>query len=80
MAVYPNQTPNLGNLNFEDIKESLKSYLKNQDSLRDFNFEGSVMQTILNALAYNTYYYAFYANMVSNETYLDSAQRVDSIV
>ena len=80
MVAYPNQTPTLGNLNFEDIKESLKSYLKNQDSLRDFNFEGSVMQTILNALAYNTYYYAFYANMVSNETFLDSAQRIDSIV
>ena len=77
---YPNQTPQLGNLNFEDIKDSLKSYLKNQDTLRDFNFEGSVMQTILNVLAYNTYYYAFYANMVSNEIYLDSAQRLDSIV
>jgi len=80
MVAYPNQTPNLGSLNFEEIKESLKNYLKNQDNLRDFNFEGSVMQTILNALAYNTYYYAFYANMVANETFLDSAQRIDSII
>jgi hypothetical protein len=80
MVAYPNQTPTLGSLNFEEIKESLKNYLKNQDNLRDFNFEGSVMQTILNALAYNTYYYAFYANMVANETFLDSAQRIDSII
>lgn len=80
MASYPVKTPDLGNLNFQDIKDSLKSYLQGQDTLRDFNFEGSVMQTILNVLAYNTYYYAFYANMVSNEVYLDSAQRVDSIV
>jgi len=80
MPSFPNQTPNLGNLNFDDIKDSLKNYLKNQDTLRDFNFEGSVMQTILNVLAYNTYYYAFYANMISNEVYLDSAQRLDSII
>ena len=38
------------------------------------------MQTLLNVLAYNTYYYAFYATMVSNEVYLDSAQRTDSVV
>lgn len=80
MPAYPNQTPDLGKLNFNEIKDSLKNYLKNQDSLKDFNFEGSVMQTLLNVLAYNTYYYAFYANMVSNEVYLDSAQRTDSVV
>lgn len=80
MPAYPNQTPDLGKLNFNEIKDSLKNYLKNQDSLKDFNFEGSIMQTLLNVLAYNTYYYAFYANMVSNEVYLDSAQRTDSVV
>lgn len=80
MPAYPNQTPDLGKLNFNEIKDSLKNYLKNQDSLKDFNFEGSIMQTMLNVLAYNTYYYAFYANMVSNEVYLDSAQRTDSVV
>jgi len=80
MSAYPNQTPNLGNLNFDDIKDSLKTYLKNQDNLKDFNFEGSVLQTLLNVLAYNTYYYAFYSNMVANEVFLDSAQRIDSII
>jgi hypothetical protein len=80
MATYPNMTPNLGKLNFEDIKTSLTGYLKNQDTLKDFNFEGSVIQTLINLLAYNTYYYAFYSNMVSNEVYLDSAQRLDSLI
>jgi hypothetical protein len=80
MSSYPNLTPNLGKLNFQDIKDSLKAYLKNQDSLKDFNFEGSVMQTLLNVLAYNTYYYAFYSNMMASEGYLDSAQRLDSVI
>ena len=66
MPAYPNLTPNLGKLSFDDIKDSLKTYLKNQDSLKDFNFEGSVMQTLINVLAYNTYYYAFYSNMTVN--------------
>lgn len=80
MPQYPNQTPNLGNLNFDDIKDSIKNYLKQQTTLKDFNFEGSVLQTMLNALAYNTYYYAFYANMVANEMFLDSAQKLDSVI
>ena len=80
MPSYPNLTPDLGKINFSDIKTSITNYLKNQDSLKDFNFEGSVMQTLINTLAYNTYYYAFYANMVANESFLDSAQRLDSLI
>jgi hypothetical protein len=80
MPSYPNLTPDLGKINFSDIKTSITNYLKNQDSLKDFNFEGSVMQTLINTLAYNTYYYAFYGNMVANESFLDSAQRIDSLI
>ena len=80
MPSYPNLTPDLGKINFSDIKTSITNYLKNQDSLKDFNFEGSVMQTLINTLAYNTYYYAFYGNMVANESFLDSAQRLDSLI
>jgi hypothetical protein len=80
MASYPKQTPTLGNINFNDIKKSITDYLKQQDVIKDFNFEGSVLQTLINVLAYNTYYYAFYSNMVANEVYLDSAQRLDSII
>jgi len=80
MPSYPNLTPDLGKINFSDIKASITNYLKNQDSLKDFNFEGSVMQTLINTLAYNTYYYAFYGNMIANESFLDSAQRIDSLI
>lgn len=80
MASYPNLKPSLGSLDYDEIKKSITDYLKNQDIIKDFNFEGSVIQTLINVLAYNTYYYAFYSNMVANEVYLDSAQRLDSII
>lgn len=72
--------PNLTKLNFEDIKTSLTDYLKNQSILVGYNFEGSVIQTLINLLAYNTYYYAFYSNMMSSELFLDSATRAESII
>ena len=53
MPSYPNTTPDLGKINFNDIKQSITAYLKNQDTLKDFNFEGSVIQTLINTLAYN---------------------------
>ena len=77
---YPNSTPNLGKLNFDEIKQSLTSYLKSQDTLKDFNFEGSVIQSLINLLSYNTLYYAMYSNMLANEMFLDTAQREESIV
>jgi len=71
---------NLGNLEFEDIKNSLKNYLKNQDVFSDYNFEGSGLSTILDLLAYNTMYYGFYSNMIANEIFFDSAQKVSSLI
>jgi len=68
------------NLDFEEIKDSLKSYLKTQEVFKDYNFEGSVMATILNTLAYNTYLNAYYTNMVANESFLDTAQIRQNIV
>lgn len=73
-------TPNLTKLDFSDIKLSLTDYLKNQSVFSGYNFDGSTIQTLIDLLAYNTYYYAFYSNMISNEAFLDSAQRVNSIV
>lgn len=77
---YPNSQPQLGSLDFEQIKSNLTSYLKQQPVIKDYAFEGSVMQTLINLLAYNTFYYAYYNNMVASEMFLDSAQRLDSIV
>lgn len=73
-------SPDLSKLNFSDIKTSLTDYLKNQSLFVGYNFEGSALQTIVDLLAYNTYYYAFYSSMITNELFLDSAKRAASIV
>ena len=71
---------NIVGLDFEDAKTSLKRFLQSQDTLKDYNFDGSVLNTILDVLAYNTHYQAFYANMVANEMFLDSAVLRPSVV
>lgn len=71
---------NVVGLDFEDAKASLKSFLQSQDTLKDYNFDGSVLSTILDVLAYNTHYQSFYANMVANEMFLDSAITRSSVV
>lgn len=75
-------TPNLpiDNLDFDGIKTSLKAFLKNQDKFKDYDFEGSGMNILLDLLAYNTHYQAFYANMVANESFIDSAVKRQSVV
>ena len=74
-------TPNtLGGLEFSDIKKSLTAYLKTQDIFAGYEFEGSAIQTIIDMLAYNTFYYAYYANMINAEAFLDSAQKEDSVI
>lgn len=67
-------------LDFDGIKQSLRNYMESQTALKDFNFDGSVMSTLLDVLAYNTHYQAFYTNMVANEMFLDSALLRPSIV
>lgn len=60
-------------LDFDDIKENLKIYLRSQDQFKDYDFEGAGLNILLDILAYNTHYQGYYANMVANETFLDSA-------
>lgn len=64
-------------LDFDDIRSNLKTYLSSQSSLKDYDFEGSVMSTLLDVLSYNTHYNAYYLNMVANEMFLDTAQQRD---
>jgi hypothetical protein len=71
---------NVANLEFDQIKQNLKEFLRGQDQFSDFDFEGSNMSILLDVLAYNTHYNALYTNMALNETYLDSASRRDSVV
>lgn len=68
-----NNNFNIVGLDFNEVKDSLKQYLRGQDTLKDYNFDGSVLNTILDVLAYNTHYQSFYANMVANEMFLDTA-------
>ena len=70
----------LTNLDFDTIKNTFKSYLKSQDRFRDYDFDGSNMNVLLDIMSYNTFHNAFYLNMVGNEMFLDSAQLRDSVI
>ena len=70
----------VSNLDFEQIKVSLKEYMRSQSDFTDYDFEGSALATIIDTLAYNTYYTAFNTNMVVNEMFIDSATLRDNVV
>lgn len=75
-----NSNIQITDLDFNDIKENLKNFLKSQNTLRDYNFEGSALSVLLDVLSYNTQYNAYYLNMVANEMFLDSAIQRESVV
>ena len=70
----------VANLDFDDIKASLKEYMRAQSDFTDYDFEGSTLSVLLDTLAYNTYYTAFNTNMVVNELFIDSATLRDNVV
>lgn len=70
----------VANLDFEDIKQALRDYLRAQTDFTDYDFEGSALSTLIDTLAYNTYYTAFNTNMVVNELFIDSATLRDNVV
>jgi hypothetical protein len=67
-------------LDFNTIKQNFITYLQGQSQFKDYNFEGSAIDTLLDVFAYNTQYNAFYLNMVANEMFLDSAVQRRSVV
>ena len=67
-------------LDFDEIKDNLKTFLKAQSQFRDYDFEGSGMSVLLDTLAYNTHYLGYNANMLANEMFLDSASLRSSAV
>ena len=71
---------NFTNLDFDQIKTSIKDYLRNNSSFTDYDFEGSNLSVIIDMLAYNTYIAAYNANMVTNETFIDSATLRENVV
>lgn len=75
-----NRTNNLTTLDFELVKENLKEYLKSQKIFRDYDFEASNINVLLDVLAYNTQLSGFYLNMIGSEMFLDSALLRDSVI
>ena len=71
---------NFSNLDFDQVKTTLKNYLKSNSNFTDYDFEGSNLSTILNVLAYNTYLTSYNANMVANEVFIDSATLRENVV
>jgi hypothetical protein len=67
-------------LDFDTIKSNLKTFLNQQSQFTDYDFEGSGLSVLLDLLAYNTHYNAYYLNMVANESFLDTALLRDSVV
>ena len=67
-------------LDFANIKQSLKTFMQAQDEFRDYDFEGSALSVLLDTLAYNTHYNAVLAHMLANESFLDSAIKRSSVV
>ena len=71
---------NFSNLDFDQVKTSLKEYLRSNSEFTDYDFEGSNLSTILDVLAYNTYITSYNANMVANEVFIDSATLRENVV
>ena len=71
---------NFANLDFNQIKSTLREYLRNNSNFTDYDFEGSNLSTVLDVLAYNTYIASYNANMASNECFIDSATLRENVV
>lgn len=75
-----NSNIQLSGLDFDTIKTNLKTFLRSQDTFKDYNFEGAGLSVLLDILAYNTQYNAFYLNMIGNEMFFDTALQRSSVV
>ncbi len=71
---------NFSNVDFDQIKTSIKDYLRTNSNFTDYDFEGSNLSAIVDTLAYNTYITSYNANMVTNEVFIDSATLRENVV
>jgi hypothetical protein len=71
---------NFSNLDFDQIKSTIKDYLRADSNFTDFDYEGSNLSTLIDILAYNTYLNSFNANMIANEVFIDSATLRENVV
>lgn len=75
-----NKRIQVSDLDFDNIKSNLKTFLQGQSQFSDYDFEGSAMSVLLDVLAYNTHYNGIYTNLAVNEMFLDSASKRSSVV
>ena len=71
---------NFADLDFDQIKTSIKDYLRSNSNFTDYDFEGSNLSTMIDVLAYNTYITSYNTNMVTNEVFIDSATLRENVV
>ena len=70
----------VSDLDFNQIRENLKTYMRGQSQFSDYDFDGSALSVLIDLLAYNTHYNALYTNLAVNEMFLDSASKRSSVV
>ena len=70
----------VSDLDFDKIKANLKDFMRSQAQFKDYDFDGSSLSILIDLLAYNTHYNAYYANMIANEMFLDTAVFRESVV
>ena len=75
-----NSSLNLSSLDFDTLKSNFKEFLKTQSAFKDYNFDGSNINVLLDVMSYNSFLNSFYLNMVASEMFLDSAQKIDSVI
>lgn len=75
-----NSSLTLSSIDFDTLKENFKTFLSSQSVFKDYNFDGSNINVLLDVMSYNTYLNSFYLNMAASEMFLDSAQKYDSVV
>ena len=80
MATVKSSQVNITDLDFDNIGNNLKEYLKGQQTIKDYNFEGSNISLLIDLLAYSSHVSAFNANMVASELFLDTAQIRKNVV
>lgn len=80
MATTANSQLQITDLDFTSIKTNIINFLRSQNTFQDYNFSGSALSTLIDILAYNTQYNAYYLNMVANEMFLDSSLQRSSVI
>jgi len=76
----PDSYINLSQTDFNQVRNSLVDFMKTKPEFTDFDFNGSAMSTLIDLLSYNTAFFSTYTNFLANESFIDSAQKRDSLV